>query len=342
MRCFQHVVAILVVLSACQIDGAGLVTAPGWKYQSIGAWKNLMPNQIVLSADARWLYFGSERGEYARVAGVAALGVNNGRTHVLVQGLSNVNGMRFAPDGSLWVAEGGDQGGIWRMAEPSHFPDDQRVNTMSRESTNPGFAPFRFAGRFAHRAIAFSAGQHFAYLADAASGGSLYRLDIRARQLAVFHRDKGWLQVVPEDAVIRANKLGAATFAAIADIELMQDGTFLLAESGSGQVLMLDDRGVKPHVKAWLKSDKLHHPGDLAWDKSRQWLWITDEATPSTLWAWDGHQLHQMVRHPSSRISGVLVAGDHIYVNLQRGRNNPSMTFLLHEKKFASSDYDIR
>jgi hypothetical protein len=71
----------------------------------------------------------------------------------------------------------------------------------------------------------------------------------------------------------------------------------------------------------------------LAWDETRKWLWIADEAIPSTLWAWDGHELHQIVQHPSSRISAVLVAADHqIYVNLQRGRNNPSMTFILRER----------
>jgi len=332
LKSLRLIAIMLFALSACHIDGTGLVVAPGWTYHSLGAWKNLTPNQIVLSPDGRWLYFGSETSEFTTVAGVVALHASNGRTHVLVQGLENVNGMRFAPDGSLWVAEGGDQGEIWRMAEPGHFPDDQRVNALTRESTYPGFSPFRFAGRFAHRAIAFSANQRFAYLADAAVGGSLYRLEMRARQLDVFHRQKGWLKVVPEDAVIAARNLGAARFESISDIERLPDGTLLLAEYGTGKILKLDDRGDKPVLSTWLKRDALRHPADLAWDQSRQWLWITDEATPSTLWAWDGHYLHDIVHHPASRISAVLAAGDNIYVNVQRGRNNPSMTLILKEK----------
>ncbi|MDQ6981705.1 MAG: hypothetical protein Q9M08_01680 [Mariprofundus sp.] len=332
MKYLSTFLVILFVLAGCQVNGAGLVIAPGWIYHSLGAWKQLMPNQIVLSSDGRWLYFGSEVSEFSPLASVAALHTESGRTHLLVQGLRNVNGLRIAPDASLWIAEGSDQGGIWRMVQPDHFPDDQRVNPVTRESTHPGIAPFRFAGRFAHRAIAFSADQHFAYLADATTGGSLYRLDIRARQLSVLHREKGWLNVVPEDAVKMGHTFGAASFASIADIERMQDGSFLLAESGSGKILRFDDQGDKPQLETWLQREELRHPVDLAWDEARQWLWIADEAVPSTLWAWDGHNLYNMVRHLSSRISAVLAAGDNIYVNLQRGRNNPSMTFVLRER----------
>ncbi|MFQ5344637.1 MAG: hypothetical protein ACE5DZ_01605 [Mariprofundus sp.] len=322
----------VLALSGCQVDGTGLVVAPGWTYHSLGAWKNLMPNQLVLSADGRWLYFGSEISEYSPLAAVAALHTESGRTHVLVQGLRNINGLRLAPDGSLWIAEGEDQGLIWRMAQPDHFPDDQRVNPVTRESTHPGIAAFRFAGRFSHRAIAFSTDDQYAYLADAVSGGYLYRLDMQARRLAVLHREKGWLEVVPEDAVKMGQKLGALSFSSITDIERMRDGSLLFADSGSGTIFRLEDQGERARLKKWLQRDVLRQPVDLAWDEARQWLWITDEATPSTLWAWDGHELHDMLHHPSSRISGVLAAGENVYVNLQRGRNNPSMTFILREK----------
>jgi len=333
MRTIRLIAVMLIaLLGGCQVDGTGLVLAPGWSYHSLGAWKHLMPNHMAMGAKGRWLYFGSELSEHSAVAGVAALNVENGHTHVLVEGLRNVNGVGFAPDGSLWVAEGGEQGLIWRMSEPAHFPDNQRVNSVSRESTHLGFAPFRFAGSFDHKAIAFSSDHRFAYLADAASGGSLYRLDIRARQLAVFHRRKGWLKVVPEDAVIAAHKLGAVRFESISDMERLPNGTLLLAESASGRILVLDDQAEKPVVKSWLERSELRHPGDMVWDASRQWLWITDAATPSTLWAWDGHNLHQIIRHPSSRISGVQVADGKIYVNIQLGRNNPSMTFILQER----------
>lgn len=335
MRFLRLIAVVLLALGACQIDGTGLVTAPGWYYHSLGAWKNLTPNRMALSPDGRWLYFGNETSKFTTVAGVAALNTSNGHTHLLVEGLYNVNGMRFAPDRSLWVAEGGDQGEIWRMAEPDHFPDDQRVNALARESTHPGFSPFRFAGRFAHRAIAFSADQRYAYLADAANGGSLFRLDLRARKLAVFHRKKGWLGVVPEDAVSSARTFGAERFAAIADIERMPDGTFLLAESGAGQILKLDDHGDKPVLSTWLQGQSLQRPGDLSWDESRQWLWITDEGSPSVLWAWDGRNLHEVLHHSVSRISGVLARDGKVYVSLQRGPNNPSIIFILKERNRA-------
>ena len=331
MRYLAIVATILLVLNGCQVNAIGLDVAPGWFYHSLGAWKQLTPTQADLEPDGRWLYFGSELSKYSSVASVAALNVENGHTHLLVEGLRNVHAMRFAPDGSLWVAEGGDQGSIWRMAEPGTFPDNQRVNAVSRESTHPGFAPFRFAGRFDHRAIAFSADHRFAYLADAAAGGGVYRLNMRSRQLAVLHPDKGWQKVIPEDAAQLAKKMGAARFEAISDIERLPDGTLLLAESASGRILRLDDRGAKPQIKIWLQRSELHHPGDMAWDASRQWLWIADAATPSILWAWDGHSLHQIVRHPTSRISAVLVAAGNIYVSVQRGRNNPAMTFILRE-----------
>jgi len=336
MKFFRLIVVMLFALSACQIGGSGLVIAPGWTYHSLGAWKQFMPNQMVLSPHGRWLYFGSEISEYSPLAGVAALNTASGRTHVLVQGLRNVNGVRFAPDGSLWVAEGEDQGIIWRMAEPAHFPDEQRVNALTHETSHPGFAPYSFAGRFTHRAVEFSADHRFAYLADAAHGGSLYRLEMRARKLAVFHRDKGWLGVTPEDAVNSARKFGADEFASIADIERMHDGSILLAESGTGRILKLDDHGDKPILSSWLEKPELHRLGDLAWDESRQWLWITDEASPSTLWAWDGRNMHEILHHPASRISGVLAAAGKVYVNLQRGPNNPSMTLILKEKDTAS------
>jgi len=322
---------LLVLLAACSVDGSGLVMAPGWHYHSLGAWRNLTPNRMTLAPDGRWLYFGSEISAFSDRAAVAALNTGRGRTHLLVEGFANVNGVRFAPDGSLWVAEGGDQGEIWRMAEPEQFPDDQRVNAVSRESTHPGLAPYRYGGRFNHRAIAFSADQRFAYLADANDGGSLYRLDITARRFSVLHRSRGWLTVAPEDARAAARTAGAARFAAISDIEPMPDGGLLLVESGAGRLLRLDDGGEHPVINTWLQRNELARPDDASWDASRRWWWISDRGSPSTLWAWDGHQLHRILHHPAAVISGVLVAGDRLFVNLQRARNNPSMTLLLSE-----------
>ena len=259
--------------------------------------------------------------------------METGRTRILVEGLRNVLGLRFAPDKSLWVAEGEARGEIWRMVDPAHFPEGQRIIAQTGGSTQPGFASFLLAGRFAHQAIAFSADRRFAYLADMVRGGCLYRLDLRTRLLAVLHADKGWLNVDAEDAVAMALELGARKFAAISDIEPLPAGGLLLAESGNGQILKLDDGAAGPRLSTWLKREKLHQPVDMSWDESRRWLWITDDATPSTLWAWDGHSLYDVVHHPVARISGVLATSKgSVYVNLQRSANTPSVTFVLKEK----------
>ncbi|MDQ6970713.1 MAG: hypothetical protein Q9M16_09405 [Mariprofundus sp.] len=340
---------MLVLLLGCQggRNMIGLVIAPGWTYHSLGAWKQMMPNKMALDAERGRLYFGSELSEYSNTASVAVLDVKTGRTQVLVEGLRNVLGLHFAPDKSLWVAEGEARGEIWRMLDPAHFPEGQRVIAQSGDSTYPGFAAFLLAGHFAHRAIAFSADQHKAYLADTRKGGCLYRFDFVTRSLAVWHAAKGWLTVEAEDTVTMALHLGAQQFAAISDIERLPDGTLLLAESGAGRILQLHDSVLdngtlhhearQPTLSTWLEKNALRQPVDMSWDASRGWLWITDDATPSTLWAWDGHSLYDVVHHPVARISGVLAAPDgKVYVNLQRSESTPSITFVLNEKTTRS------
>jgi len=328
-------VMLFLLLMGCQGNTIGLVISPGWSYHSLGAWKQLMPNKMALGPDGRWLYFGSELSEYSGIATVAALNVETGRTRVLVEGLRNVLGLGFAPDKSLWVAEGEARGEIWRMVDAAHFPEDQQVIAQSGGSTHPGFASFLQAGRFAHRAIAFSSDKQMAYLADMVRGGYLYRLDLSTRSLAVLHEDKGWLRVDAEDAVAMASQQGARAFNAISDIERLPSGMLLLAESGAGQVLQLDDGGEKPTISQWLpsgemKSKGLQQPVDLSWDASRNWLWIADQGTPSTLWVWDGHHLSDVVHHLEAQIRGVLASpGGSVYVSLQRSRYTPSVIFVL-------------
>jgi len=323
---------ILLVLGGCNTNSAGMQLATGWSYRSLSAWKDITPTRMALSPSKEWLYVCGERSEFSTQAGVIAIRLSSSRTHILVQGMRNANGISFAPDGSLWVAEDDPKGVIWRMAEPDQFPDDQRVDPVDSSSSHASLSPFYLAGQFNHRAMAFSADGHFAYLADAAATGSLFRLELKNRKLTVYHRQKGWLTVTPDAATAMARKLEATAFAAIRDIERLPDGTLLLAESGSGRILQLHDEGSMPRVDSWLENQALMHPDDLAWDSTRHWLWITDQTTPSTLWAWDGRKLHNIVRHPLSQFGGVFVAGSDVYVNLQRGRNNPSMTIQLSEK----------
>ncbi|MDX8405184.1 MAG: hypothetical protein R8K50_03445 [Mariprofundus sp.] len=323
-------ILLLLLSGGCQ-NNSGMQLAPGWGYHSLSAWKDITPNKMVISPSGDWLYIAGERSEYSAQAGVIAIRLSSSRSQILVQGMRNANGISYAPDGSLWMAEDDPKGGVWRMAEPDRFPPEQLVDPIELSSSHIALAVFHSAGQFNHRAMAFSADGHFAYMADA-QAGSLYRLELSTRILSVFHRQQGWLMVDPDTAVADARKLGAAEFASIHDIERLPDGTLLMAESGSGHLLELHDDGKLPHVDLWLKNEQLTHPGDMAWDQERRWLWITDQGEHASVWAWDGRTLHEIISHPVSRFSGVVVAAADVYVNIQRGRNNPSMTLRLHEK----------
>ncbi|MDQ6993250.1 MAG: hypothetical protein Q9M31_07210 [Mariprofundus sp.] len=323
---------ILLCLSGCQTNGAGIQLAPGWSYQSLSAWKEITPNKLAISASKKWLYMCGQRSEFSSQAGLIAIRLKNSRTHVLLQGMRNCNGLNFGPDGSLWLAEDDPKGVIWRMADPDIFPDDQRVDPLNLSSSHKALAPFHAAGHFNQRAIAFSKDGRFAYLADASAKGSLYRLNISSRSLAVFHKQRGWLAVGHDEAAEQAVKLGAESFAAIQDIALLPDGKLLLAESGRGRILQLDDHGSVPYLKIWMENPLLTHPSDLSWDHERHWLWITDYGEGGVVWAWDGTKLHEIARHGKSHFAGVLAVHGTVYLNIQRGTNNPSMTIRLQEK----------
>ena len=338
MKYLRAIVLIVLILAGCQTNGAGLKLAPGWSYQSLSAWKAITPNKMALSSGKDWLYISGERSQYSSEAGVIAIRLSSSRTHILVQGMRNANGIRLAPDGSLWIAEDDPKGVVWRMAEPDQFPSDQRVDPVELTSSYVSLAPFNSAGQFHHRAIAFSADGRFAYLADASAAGSLFRLELKSRTLAVYHSEKGWLAVNPDEATGSALTLGARAFAGIHDIERLPDGTLLLAESGSGHILQLHDDGKRPRIEPWLDNPSLSHPDDMSWDSARHWLWITDHGEQSVVWAWDGRKLHEIMRHPTSRFGGVLATDDAVYVNLQRGRYNPAMTLRLHEKHNTGSE----
>lgn len=332
---FLRILALMIVmLAGCQINGSGMKLAEGWSFHSLSAWKHITPNKIAVSPAGDWLYTSGERSDKSAQAGLIAIRLSSSRTQILVQGMRNANGVIFAPDGSLWIAEDDPKGVIWRMAQPDQFPVEQTVDPVASSSSHDSLAPFQFAGVFNHRAMTFSADGHYAYLADASATGALYRLDLNSRKLSVLHSQKGWLPVDPVDAVAMARQLGATEFAAIHDIERLPDGSLLLAESESGRILQLHD-GDKPSIDSWL-NNQLTHPEDLSWDDSRHWLWIVDNGTPASVQAWDGRELHAIITHPDSRFGGVLAIDGKVYVNLKNGKYNPSMTILLAEKKHES------
>ena len=114
----------------------------------------------------------------------------------------------------------------------------------------------------------------------------------------------------------------------------MPDGRIAMAETGSkngsGRILILDDSGDFPKITVYLESPEIHHPDNLEWDAHRGWLWITDDDSPSNLWAYDGNKLQKIASHSSAEITGVESSSDgSIYLNLQNRLFGPDLTLKL-------------
>ncbi|MDX8407081.1 MAG: hypothetical protein R8L58_01720, partial [Mariprofundaceae bacterium] len=125
--------------------------------------------------------------------------------------------------------------------------------------------------------------------------------------------------------------LHARAFNRLEDMETLPDGTVLMAETGTGHILALSDKNDTPSVKSYLHRPEIRHPDNLAWDNQRHWLWITDDDSPSRLWAWSGNQLIQIASHKKAEITGVLADGDVVYINLQQKGNGAELTLKLTE-----------
>jgi len=323
---------ISLALAACSLDAIGIDLAPGWKAQSLVAWRNMRPDMLALSPDGQWLYMSCETSAGLLVPSLAVIHLPSGRHNVLLNGLHRADGLKFAPDGSLWIGEEFDQGMIWRVTEPNTLQEEQRVDRSTLESSHPAIAPLAAAGVFSHEGIAFSRDGRFAYLADEWKEGCLYRYELLSRKLEVLHKEKGWLPITqPDDARINAERLHGRLFNRLEDLETLPDGRILMAETGTGRVLALDDRGDQPLISLYLEDPSLHHPDNLAWDEQRQWLWITDDDKPSRLWVWDGRSLSQIAKHAHSEITGVLVHQGKVYLNLQGSLTGPDITLQLTE-----------
>jgi len=325
-------VLLTSMLAACNMDPIGLELNSGWHARSMVVWKNARPDMLALSPDGRWLYVSCETKASMLAPSLAAIDLETGRHQILVSGLMRADGLKFAPDGSLWIGEEFPQGLIWRIADVDRLPVEQKVDRARMVSSHRAIAPFRAAGRFAHEGITFSRDKHFAYMADEAVKGSLYRLNLNTRRMDVLLADKGWVAISPAlDVRDQARHLQARTFNRIEDMETLPDGRILMAETGTGNILVLKDAGKHPEIEEYLHDDRIAHPDNLAWDAARKWLWITDDSTPSSLWAWDGLKLIHIATHQHAEITGVLAVSGIIYFNLQGRSNGPELTLRLNE-----------
>ncbi len=321
-------IAILAsLLTGCDMNPIGIDLAPGWQARSVVAWRHVRPDMLALSPSGRWLYVSCETRASMMAPSLAAIDLKRGHHSFLLYGLMRADGLKFAPDGSLWVGEEFPGGLIWRIAQPDKLPVEQKVDRARLTASHPAIAPLDFAGRFAHEGIAFSPDGRFAWLADEHEHGALYRLNLRTRQLA-WLTDAGWR---PATAASRAT-LRPRAFNRIEDMETLPDGRVLMAETGTGRILALDDTGRKPRVSVFLADARIPHPDNLAWDKHRRWLWITNDDTPSSLWAWDGRRVFRVAQHAHAEITGVLAVGRDIYFNLQAAGRGPELTMRMRER----------
>lgn len=332
MRAKLNLLITLILLSSCEFNPLDITLEPGWKAQSLAAMRNTRPDMLAVSPSGKWLYSSCETKQELLAPSLIAINLDTGRQHTLLYGLHRADGLKFAPDGSLWLGEEFKSGLIWRIAEPDKLPEEQRVDRDSLRSSHPAIAPLMAAGRFAHEGFTFSKNGQYAYLADEWKEGCIFRLDLKTRQLMAFHQDKGWLPIEhPDDARVEAEIKHATYFNRLEDMETLPDGSILLAETDTGKILRLDDSGDKPTISTWLTRPELKHPDNLAWDASRQWLWITDDDKPSFLWAWDGRNMIPVVRHDDAEITGVITHQGNVYINIQMTNSSTEVTLKLTE-----------
>jgi len=323
---------VLAVLSrGLHIKPIGLELEPGWNARSVVEWRDVHLEMLALSPDGKWLYVSCATKGSEDSPSLAAINLKTSRRQILVTGLMRAGGLKFAPDGSLWIGEEFPQGLIWRVADADHFPVGQKIDRTRMVSSHPGIAPFYAAGRFSHKAIAFSRNKQFVYLADGTVKGSLYRLNLRTHQMQVLFANKGWGAIHTLDPSRQTDQLQARTFNRIEDMEMLPDGRILMAEAGAKRILILIDTGKHPVINEYLHNSRIARPANLAWDTTRNWLWITDDSKPSVLWVWNGQKLLHIATHKYAEITGVLPVGEVVYINIQNRSDGPELTLLLSE-----------
>jgi len=337
---FRHITGmfrylfILLLITSCNFNPTGMQLQSGWQSRSIAAWRDTHPDMMAFSTNGKWLYVSCETKGGLLSPSLIAINMKTYHSHILLFGLARADALKLAPDGSLWLGEEVPDGRIWRITEPDKLADEQRVDREQLRSSNPAIAPLLHAGRFAREGLTFSPDGHYAYMADEWDEGCIYRYDMQARKLYVLHKTKGWLAIrEPNNARMDAEKLHGQYFNRIEDMETLPNGQILLAETATGKILVLDDSQTIPTVTTWLKHENLIHPDNLAWDEKRGWLWITDDDKPSYLWAWDGSKLREIAHHNDAEITGVIVHGDDVYINLQQNLSRPEILLHLYEQK---------
>jgi len=322
---------LTALLAACQSENGGLDLAEGWQAEILAECGDDRPDMLVLSGDGRFLYQSCESNANMLSPSLARINLATGRREILLYGLHRADGLKFSPDSSLWLGEEAADGLVWRIRNPATLPPEQRSDRRRLVSSSQLIQALPALGRFAHEGIAFSKDGRFAYLADEWKEGCIYRFSFGTRRLQVMHASSGWLDIpAPSAARTEAEKLHGHIFNRIEDMEQLPDGRILMAETGTGRILVLDDRDNLPQVTVYLKDARLGHPDNLEWDPSRGWLWITDDNDPSILWAWDGKGLHRIASHHGSEITGVESGPDgSIYIDLQDRLFRPALTLRL-------------
>jgi len=195
---------LLTITTPCLANASGLVLSPGWKPQVIAECAEDMPDMLLLSQNKQYLYQSCETKAGKHNSSLARIHIATGKRDVLLRGLNRADGMRFAPDGSIWLGEEQSRGKVWRIQEPDKLPA-QHINGAVR-TDNKQVQPILSAGIFAHEGLAFSQDGKYLYLADEWGKGCLYRLTLATQQLHVFHEQKGWLHIITRLRLVRKLK----------------------------------------------------------------------------------------------------------------------------------------
>jgi len=327
----QLILIVLLLLAGSSESAEGLTLASGWQTAVITEWEKVMPDMIVASNDGNSLFVTNENGSGRHSPSLSRIDLASGEKKTLLYGLDRADGLKLDGEGNLWLGEEVPDGLILRIGKPDTLAAGLLFDRNRLVSGHKNIEVITNAGRMAHEGLEFSQDGRYLYLADEWARGCLFRLSQDKMSLAVFHEKRGWLTIAsPEQAHEQGIMLHGRQFDRIEDMERLPDGRILMAETGTGIILALDDRGEKPAVTLYFNDDDLHHPDNLEWDDARGALWITDDDSPSVLWLLRDRTLIKVASHRLAEITGVeSSAGGTVWFNLQHNRSGPDVTLEL-------------